>query len=815
MKLIIVGGVAGGAAAAARARRLDERAEIIVFERGEYISFANCGLPYYAGGVIKERERLLIQTPEGFSEQFDLKVRTRSEVVSIDREKKEVRVVDKKSGKEYDETYDKLILSPGAAPIRPPFEGADLDVVHVVRALTDIDRIKAEIDSGVVRRAVVVGAGFIGIEMAENLTERKIETHLVERLDQVMPPFDKDMAVILNRQLAFHGVRLYLKDEVRKIRKSAEGAIVETSSGKNIVCDMVILCAGVRPELKLAKEAGIETGKYGIVTNEKMMTSDKDIYAIGDVVEVVNPVTKKKHYVPLAWPAAKQGVVAANNIFGKDDSYKGTYGTSVVKVFTLTAAMSGASEKVLKAEGIPYGKIYTHPANHAGYYPGAMQMCVKLLFSPDSGRILGTQIIGHEGTDKRVDILSVAIKHGLTVYDLSEMELCYAPPYGSAKDAVNLAGMAAVNHLEGFSPLTHWEELGGEEFLLDVRTKEELEKGRVKNSVNIPLNELRGRLRDLPADKEIAVFCQVGIRGHLAARVLLQNGYRVKNISGGYLTYLNYQDAYVLDSSAALDEGRIAETFCTAPTGKPAGGFKGAVREIDARGLQCPGPVVKLKEAMGSVEHGDIVKIKSSDMGFAMDIPKWCQSSGNVLVSLTAEPDGTTAFVMKGVKDKKREDVPGGRGTTIVVFSQDMDKVMASLIIARSAASTGGKVSMFFTFWGLNALKRKPSVKASKDFLSRMFGFMLPSSISDLKLSKMNMLGAGTGIMKYIMRKKNVTSLDEMLKGAVSDGVEIVACSMSMDVMGIKKEELIDGVKIGGAAYYVSVAAASNHNLFI
>ncbi|MDD4013032.1 MAG: FAD-dependent oxidoreductase [Candidatus Omnitrophica bacterium] len=815
MKILIIGGVAGGAAAAARARRLDERAKIIVLERGEHVSFANCGLPYYAGGVIKERERLLIHTPESLAERFALDIRTRSEALSIDRAKKQVRVLDKASGREYEETYDKLILSPGAAPVRPPIEGADLDIVHTIRTIPDIDAVRDRLDRGAVRRAVVIGGGFIGIEMAENLKERNIETHLIERLDQVMPPFDKDMAVILHRQLNFHGVKLHLKEEVTKIRKTVEGAMVETSSGKTIACDMVIMSVGVRPELKLAREAGIETGKYGIRTSEKMQTSDPDIYAVGDVVEVMDPVAARYYYVPLAWPAAKQGVVAANNICGKEDAYKGTYGTSVVKVFHLTAAMSGATEKTLKDAGIPYEKVYTHPANHAGYYPGAMQMSMKLLFSPRDGKVLGAQIVGHEGTDKRVDVLAVAIKHALTVRDLSELELCYAPPYGSAKDAVILAGMAAVNHLDGFSPMVHWEDLTGKELLLDVRTTDEVDKGGVPGALNIPVDELRKRLGELSKEREIAVFCQVGIRGHAAARILLQNGFKARNVSGGYLTYLNYRDAYILDSSRGYESGPIAETFCTAPTGKASGTSGRIAKVVDACGLQCPGPIVRLKEALASIQPGDLVRITSSDMGFAMDIPNWCKATGNILVNMTQEKEGTVALIMKGVKEESASSASSDKKTTIVVFSGDMDKVMAALIIARSAVSTGKEVGMFFTFWGLNAIKRKGKAGGKKDLLSRMFGMMMPSSISSLKLSKLDMMGIGTFMMKYVMRKKHVMSLPEMLKGAVQDGIEMVACSMSMDVMGIRPEELIDGVKIGGAAYYVANAARSNHNLFI
>ena len=570
MRVLIVGGVAGGASAAARARRLNEDAEIIIFERGEYVSFANCGLPYYAGDVIKKREALLVQTPEGLRKRFNIDVRVKNLVESIDRENKHVKVKDLVSGKEYCEEYDHLILSPGAEPIVPPFEGAGLDCVHTVRTIPDIDKIKEELDSGKVKRAVVIGAGFIGLEMAENFRERGVETHLVEKMDQVMPPFDKDMAVIMHREIGRHDIRLHLNEEVISIDEGKRGCAVRIKSGRRIEADMIIMAIGVRPEVDLAKKAGLEIGKKGIRTDNKMRTSDPSILAIGDVVDSHDPVTGAARNVPLAGPAAKQALVAVNNIFGIEDEYAGTLGTSIVKVFDLTAAMTGSSEKVLKAQGKPFLKVYTYPADHVGYYPGATQMAMKVMFDPDSGVVLGAQVVGKNGVARRMDVLATAVKQKMTAQDLAELELCYAPPYGSSKDAVNLAGMTALNHFRDITKLANWGELTGDEFLLDVRTRKEYEKYNLPNSMNIPVNDLRQRLDEVPQDKTIAVFCQFGIRAHIACRILKQRGYTVLNVSGGYLSFVNYRDAYDTEAVLAQETGLAEGSFCTGPTGEPA-----------------------------------------------------------------------------------------------------------------------------------------------------------------------------------------------------------------------------------------------------
>ncbi|MDD5774142.1 MAG: DsrE/DsrF/DrsH-like family protein [bacterium] len=799
MKLLIVGGVAGGAAAAARARRLDEKAEIIIFERGEYISFANCGLPYYAGNVIKERDSLILQNPEGFSKRFNISVRINNEVIGINRADKKITVKDLKLNKEYFESYDKLILSPGAKPIIPNFSGVVPGDLYVVRNIPDIDKIKSKLDKNI-KSVSIIGGGFIGLEMAENVIKLNIETHLIEKLDQVMPPFDKDMAVILQRELAHNGVKLHLNEEVENIEKNNNGFIIQTKSGSQIQSNMVICAIGIQPETGLFKKAGLETGVKGARVNNRMQTSDENIYAVGDVVETKNPITGEYWHVPLAWPAARQALVAVNNIFGIEDSYSGNYGASIVKVFSLTAASCGVSEKMLSKTNLKYEKIYTHPFSHAGYYPGASQLSFKIIYNKDSGIILGAQIIGQQGVDKYMDVLSMAIKHKLTMYDLSESDFCYAPPYSSAKNALNLAGMAAVNHLRGITKILHWENVSENDFLLDVRTTFEYKNGTVKNAHNIPIDDLRKRLNEIPKDKRILVFCQVGVRAHNSVRILVQNGFDAYNLSGGYKTYLNYRDS---NSSSRSNKSN---------------GSSSPDKEINACGLQCPGPIIKLKDTLNGMKDGETVKIISTDKGFIMDLPHWCKATNNTLLDIENNDNMIEAIILKGTGSTKlSKDIPlkNDRKSTIVIFSGELDKAMASFIIARSAAAVGRKVTMFFTFWGLNMLKKHDKPKVKKDILSKMFGSMMPRSISALSLSNLHMLGMGTSMMKYVMKKKNVESIETMLHEAKKDGIDLVACSMSMDVMGIHENELIDGIKIGGAAYYIGEIESSNHNLFI
>jgi NADPH-dependent 2,4-dienoyl-CoA reductase/sulfur reductase-like enzyme/peroxiredoxin family protein/rhodanese-related sulfurtransferase/TusA-related sulfurtransferase len=819
MRYIIVGGVAGGMSAAARLRRIAEDAEIIVFERGGYISYANCGLPYYIGDVIRERSNLLVQTVEGFRKRFNVDVRVKSEVVGIDRKNKEVIVRDLSTGKEYRERYDKLILSPGATPVKPPIPGIDLENIFTLRDVADTDRIRNFVDTKKPRRALIVGAGFIGLEMAENLHNRGILVTIVEALEQMMGVLDYDMATLIHQHLKTKNVEFYLKDGVSSFESAGDGKIaVNLNSGRKIVVDMVILSIGVRPESKLAKEVGLELGERGhIVVNEYLQTSDPDIYAIGDVIEVYNPIIGKKVPLPLAWPANSQGrIVADNVVFGNVRKYKGTIGVAIAKVFDITVAVAGATEKMLKREGIPFKSIIIHPSHHAGYYPGALPMTLKLTFSPTDGKILGAQIIGYDGVDKRIDVLATAMNAGMTVYDLTELDHAYAPPYSSAKDPVNMAGYVAENVLKGLVKVISVEEflsLDRESiFILDVRTKDEYDLGHIEGAVNIPVDEIRQNLDKIPRDKKIIVYCSVGLRGYVACRVLYQNGFNeVYNLSGGYKMY---EVVTQKQGNEDIFEGYRVD-LADLVTKEKAPVVSAALEvEVDACGLQCPGPIMKLKEKIDTLPVGSRVIVKASDPGFMNDVKAWADVTGNRLIDLKMDKGIITAVIEKGTKQGVRS-VVGADSATFIVFDDDLDKLIASFVLANGALAAGKKVTMFFTFWGLNALKKDSKVKVKKDLISKMFGVMLPKGTSELKLSKMNMFGIGPKMIRWIMKKKNIASLEELMKAAMEKGVKIVACQMSMDVMGIKKEELIDGIEVGGVATYMSAASESNINLFI
>ena len=543
MKIVIVGGVAGGASAAARARRLSEDARIVLFERGPNVSFANCGLPYYVGGEIAERDKLLVVTPERMRERYKLDVRVRTSVEAIDRKAKSVRAYDHATGREYDEPYDKLILAPGATPVRPDLPGIDLPGIFTLRDLGDVDRIKEWVDRGI-ERAVVVGGGYIGLEMVENLVRRGISTLLVQSQDQVLSSFDKEMTTPFLEHLAQHGVEVLLNESAGAFGQGQHGLEVRLRSGRILSAEMIIIGVGVRPESSLAVAAGLAVGERGgIRVNDHLQTDDPDIYAVGDAIEVEDFVLGGPTQIPLAGPANRQGRLAANHLFGNQDAhYRGTQGTAILGVFDKTAAMTGASEKALRRAGRTYRKVYLHANDHAGYFPGAEPIALKVLFDPEGGRLLGAQAVGKGGVDKRIDVLAMAIQAGMTVFDLEEAELAYAPQYGSAKDPINMAGFVASGLLRGEHPQVDIESIldaprDQRPFVLDVRTPEEFAEGQIPEAVNIPLDELRNRLGEIPKDREIAAYCQVGQRGYLATRILLQEGFRAANIGGGYKTY--------------------------------------------------------------------------------------------------------------------------------------------------------------------------------------------------------------------------------------------------------------------------------------
>ena len=826
MKIIIIGGVAGGATTAARIRRVDETAEIILLEKGKHISYANCGLPYYIGGVIEEREKLFVQTPEAFSTRFRVDVRTENEVIFIDRKKKTV-TVRQSSEDTYEESYDKLLISTGASPVRPPLPGIDLPGIFTLRNVTDTDRIKEYINSHSPRKAVVVGAGFIGLEMAENLHAQGAKVSIVEMGNQVMAPIDFSMASLVHQHLMDKGVNLYLEQAVASFEREGKGLKVTFKNGQSISADIVILSIGVRPETSLARAAELTIGPAGGITvNNYLQTSDEAIYAIGDAIEYRHPITGKPWLNYLAGPANRQGRIVADNILGAKIPYEGSIGTSIAKVFDMTVASTGLPGKRLRLEGIDYMSSTIHPASHAGYYPDAMPMSIKITFDKQTGRLYGGQIVGYDGVDKRIDELALVIKHQGTVYDLMKVEQAYAPPFSSAKDPVAIAGYVAEDMITGKTNPVYWRELRDIEmenkFLLDVRTQDEFALGSLPGAVNIPLDELRDRMSELPKDRMIYTFCAVGLRGYLAYRILTQHGFdKVRNLSGGLKTYRAATAPIVIhqENEDQTDESPSPQekTLSSEPSAAPAIPVAAAKTiRVDACGLQCPGPILKMKKTMDGLASGERVEITATDPGFPRDAAAWCSSTGNQLISKEASGGKSVVIIEKG-EPKACNIVTSceGKGKTFIMFSDDLDKALATFVLANGAAATGQKVTIFFTFWGLNVIKKLHKPETEKDIFGKMFGMMLPSSSKKLKLSKMSMGGIGGKMMRYIMNKKGIDSLESLRQQALENGVEFIACQMSMDVMGVKQEELLDEVTIGGVATYVERADNANVNLFI
>ncbi len=829
MKVIVIGGVAGGASAAARLRRLDEQAEIILLEKGEYISYANCGLPYYIGNVIKEKDALFVQTPEAMHDRFNLDVRVMNEALSIDPQAHLVRIQDHRTGRVYAESYDKLVLSPGAEPKKPPIEGLDLEGIFTLRTVPDTFRIHEYIDKHAVRNAVVIGGGFIGVEMAENLKDRGIDVALVEFTDQVVASMDADMASFLHQHMRLKGLNLLFRTGAAGFARHADGRLqVRLTTGHTLDTDLVIFSIGITPDNRLAKEAGLELGIGGsIKVDRHLRTSDPDIYAVGDAIQIENLVTGQPGLIPLAGPANKQGRVAAENITGRDSVFEGVQGTAVLKVFDMTAASTGLNEKQLKRDKIPYEKTYIHPLDHAGYYPGAIQMSLKMLFDPANGRILGAQAVGVNGVEKRIDVLATAQRLGATVMDLEKLELAYAPPFSSAKDPVNMLGFTAHNIIKGDVKVFHYHDVAdldmAEALLVDVRTPEEFALGSITEAINIPLDEIRQRVNELPRTKKIYILCQVGLRGYLAARILTQLGYeQVYNLSGGYKLY----HTVVMDQSAEIpfdcfglpvNEGEGEKlVYCPVPeTGPAKAARQPRTLAVDAGGLQCPGPILKLAEGIRQIESGDRLIVSATDPGFASDVGIWCERTGHRLEDLAVKGGIYTASIIKGEAQVQNQSQDGGNDKSIVLFSGDLDKAIAAMIIANGAASMGRKVTIFFTFWGLNVLRRSHRVAVRKTAIERMFGWMMPRGSRKLGLSRMNMAGLGSQMIRQVMKHKNVSSLEELLETGLANGIRMVACQMSMDVMGIKPEELLPGVEIGGVATMLGAAERSDTSLFI
>ena len=690
---------------------MDEKANIILFERGKYVSYANCGLPYYIGDTINNREKLFVQTAKGFTDRFRIDIRTEQEVTAIRPDKKEVEIKNLSTGETYTETYDKLVLSPGAEPLRPSIEGIGSKKIFTLRNVPDTDTIKNYVNTENPKRAIVVGGGFIGLEMAENLHDLGIQVDVVEMANQVMAPLDFSMAAIVHRQLTDKGVGLHLEDGVSRFEEKDGGVTVHLRSGKQIATDMVLLSIGVRPETKLAKDAGLAIGERGgIAVNDYMQTSDANIYALGDAVEVRHLVTGQPALIPLAGPANKQGRIVADNIvFGNKEKYPGSIGTSIAKVFDLTVAAAGANAKLLQRNNIPYISSYTHGASHAGYYPGAVPLSIKILFAPENGKLLGAQIVGFNGVDKRIEMLAQVIQRGGTVHDLAELEHAYAPPYSSAKDPVNMAGFVAENILNKKSRIIQWRELAelpADTIRIDVRTHDEYKLGTIPGFINIPVDELREHLDELPKEKPIVVTCAVGLRGYLAYRILVQNGFKhVRNLSGGYKTW----------SVATAPIKEIVSHKPEIPESTSYGNSDSQINllKVDACGLMCPGPVMQLKKNYKALKIGEQLQITATDQAFGKDVTSWCKMTGAELVALENKNGVVAATIRKQEKTASCEiSRNNADNKTLIVFSDDLDKALASFVIANGAASTGKKVTMFFTFWGLNVIKKqhKPTV---------------------------------------------------------------------------------------------------------
>lgn len=813
--IVIIGGVAGGATAAAKLRRLNEKDEIIIFEKDEYVSFANCGLPYYIGNVITDRSKLLVQTVDGLSTRFNLDIRTKSEVVRIDKETKTVFAINEHK-EMISQKYDVLILSPGASPIVPPLPGLrEATNVFTLRNIPHTDAIMNFLVQQKPQHATIIGGGFIGVEMAENLHRRGLQVTIIDMANQILAPIDFEMAQFVHEECIKKGIHLLLNDGVKRI--SEEGRIVETQSGIQVPSDIIILAIGVNSEIRLAKEAGLAIGQLnGILVDDTLKTSDPYIYALGDAIEVKSRVAKHQTKIPLAWPANRQGIVVANAINGVNDTYLGSYGTAVAKVFDLTVASTGLNEKQCQALNIPYQVVHVTRNNHASYYPGATSIVLKLVFSPEDGTIYGAQAVGREGTEKRIDIIVTAMAGNLKVTDLMNLELAYAPPYSSAKDPVNIAGYVATHIFKKEYATIQWHQVDdlvrNGSVLIDVRTPVEFELGHIPGSLNIELDTLRTQLHNLPSKSTpIIITCQVGHRGYLALRILQEHGFtNVVNLDGGYrlfaITQVNHSSPTIL---TAVDVSSSADEQVVAIPAKPS-----VIIDVDACGLQCPGPILETYKTMEKMEAHQILRIKSSDFGFYTDIVKWAEKTGNKVLEVKIENNIVIATIEKGAI-KPSHTSKSNENTTIVLFSSDLDKALAAMVIANGAAAMGKKVSVFASFWGLNFLRKTDVVHVKKNFIEHMFGIMMPKGANKLSLSKMNMGGLGKHMMVNVMKQKNVDSLPSMLAQAQANGVNFIACTMSMDVMGIKKEELIDGVTFGGVATYLAESENAGLTLFI
>lgn len=839
-KIVIIGGVAGGATAAARLRRRDEEIEIVLFEKGDYISYANCGLPYYIGDVIEEREALLLLTPQAMNKKYQIDVRISSQVIEIQPENKKVVVKKTKTGETYEETYDVLLLATGSSPLRPNIPGINHNNIFTLWTVPDTDRIKQFINEHKPKTAAVIGGGFIGLEMAENLHHTGLEVTLVELQPQVMPPLDYEMARLVQENMHQNGVHLMLGDGVSKFEEANDGKVTITcNSQTTLTVDMVILSIGIRPNSELAKDAGILlNSKGGIIVDEYLRTSIEDIYAVGDVIEVNQYGTNEKTMIPLAGPANKQARICADNILGAHEKYQGSMGSAVAKVFDYTVASVGQNEKQLKEKGlkkgIDYDTVLINQKSHAGYYPNAVILTLKMIFD-QKGKVIGAQIVGQDGVDKRIDTIASVMHFQGTVSDLASLELSYAPPYSSAKDPVNMLGFVAENIRSGLVSFVEWHEL--DEYIhdevkqkditiLDVTETAERLVYHIPNSYHIPLGQLRDRSEELNKEKLILCYCAIGVRSYNAARILMQQGFlNVKVLSAGTAFYKSmHYDVTNNPNSNKNERGGIKEEMkrkdhiCKAASIEKKE-TKQTIHSLNCTGLQCPGPIMKVNETLATLKDGECLQIAATDLGFASDVQSWCRRTKNTYLGTKKEGLKSIVTIQKGMECPQKEQFTvvenEANGKTIIVFSGDLDKVLASFIIANGAASMGRPVTMFFTFWGLNVLRKHEKIAVKKPVVEKMFGTMMPRGSKKLTLSRMNMGGMGTKMMRRVMNDKNIESLEDLMKTAMNHGVKLVACTMSMDVMGITKEELIDGVELAGVASYLGDAEESNVNLFI
>lgn len=859
-RVVCVGGVAGGATAAARLRRLDEKAEITILERGKDVSFANCGLPYYIGEDIKQRDKLLLHTPQSLGQALNISVKTGQEVTSIDRASKKVRVQPVDGSPAYELPYDKLILSPGASPIRPPIPGiSGLPNVFVLRTMQDTDAIKAQVDALAKKggHAVVLGAGFIGLELVENLHRRGLRVTLVEARDQILPQLDQEMTTAMTNDIRSSGVQVLLGARATEIKEKSPGSsalVVHLSSGVCFDAEMVLVSTGVRPESSLAAAAGLalDPASKAIVVDEHMRTSDPAVYACGDAVaapSLLDPSARV--WVPMGGPANRQARLAAEHIVLQDkaDAYRGTLGTAIVRCFSSSSGVTGLTEAALKRLGKPYESVLVHGVSHASYYPGAESLGVKVLFDPVSRRVLGGQVAGgSEGVDKRLDVLATLIASKGTVDDLAHLELSYAPPFGSARDVLNTAGFAALNAKQGLlkpaplGTLTNGT-LDPATVVLDVRdstssllrpiAKLMAENGASGGNevVNVPASDLRASLAKLDATKFYLTVCNQGKLSYFSSRILQQAGFEhVRSLPGGMTT-----------AAPPIANNEVTNTSeAKADNGRPQNQKAAKIVDVDACGLACPGPIMALRKAITAAEPGTLLVVKASDPGFASDVKAFARTQNIEVVSVTRDKGVITAQLAMPGEGKQSAAAaasatatvsgPASNDVTIVLFSGEMDKVLAALVIANGAVAMGGRATIFTTFWGLSALKNDGSLPAVNpaapaaevgsfsppSILQKMMGMMLPSGSGSLPLSNMNFGGLGPVMMQKVMKDRHLPSVQSLFKEAVeSKKIRFVACSMSMDALGVAPSELLPGVEIGGVAEMLASSSTSKSTLFI